>query len=270
MTQTPAIGVVGCQGRMGRLLEDELQAGTWPACYAGGLVRDRNHASAPLTRPTALPSTESPAITDKAEILIPSCAALIDFSAPDTVLSLAPIAARHHVPYIVGTTGLAQHHEDALRAASAIIPVLYATNMGMGINLLSLLVEQAAARLNAGWDIEILETHHRAKVDAPSGTALSLGQAAAKGRGITLDHHADWARHGKTGARTDGHIGFAVRRGGDVVGEHCISFYGAGERIELSHSATDRRIFARGAIRAALWTIGREQGFYSMRDVLGG
>jgi 4-hydroxy-tetrahydrodipicolinate reductase len=171
---------------------------------------------------------------------------------------------------VIGTTGLDESQTDALREAARRIPIVWAPNMSLGVNLLLGLVEQVARALDpGGFDVEVVEMHHRHKVDAPSGTALALGRAAARGRGVDLDAAAVRARDGITGPRAAGQIGFATLRGGDVVGEHRVLFAGRGERLELAHVATDRRIYARGALRAATWAAARQPGLYGMADVLG-
>ncbi len=182
------------------------------------------------------------------------------------VLQAAEAAGR---PVVVGTTGLGAEEQAAIEGAAARIPVLQAANMSLGVNLLAHLVREAAARLGPDWDIEIAEMHHRHKVDAPSGTALLLGAAAAEGRGIDLAASSERGRDGITGARTRGHIGFAALRGGSVAGEHLVILAGEGERVELGHRAETRAIFARGAIRAAIWLRGQRPGRYGMNDVLG-
>jgi 4-hydroxy-tetrahydrodipicolinate reductase len=193
----------------------------------------------------------------------------IEFSTPAATVKHARIAADRGVAYIVGTTGMAECDEDVLREAAGRIPVVYAANYSVGVTLLADLVRRTAGRLGPEFDIEIVEMHHRHKVDAPSGTALALGRAAAAGRGVTLDDVAVRGRDGVTGARERGTIGFAALRGGDVPGDHTVIFAGDGERLELAHRASGRDIFARGALRAALWAIGKEPGLYNMRDVLG-
>jgi len=193
----------------------------------------------------------------------------IEFSTPAATVKHARIAAQKGVAYIVGTTGMATCDEDVLREAAERVPVVYAANYSVGVTLLADLVRRTAASLGPEFDIEIVEMHHRHKVDAPSGTALALGRAAAAGRGVALDEVAVRGRDGVTGAREKGTIGFAALRGGDVPGDHTVIFAGDGERLELSHRASGRDIFARGAIRAALWAIGKEPGLYNMRDVLG-
>jgi 4-hydroxy-tetrahydrodipicolinate reductase len=193
----------------------------------------------------------------------------IEFSTPTATVKHAEIAAERGVAYVAGTTGMAACDEDVLREAAERVPVVYAANYSVGVTLLADLVRRTAGRLGPEFDIEIVEMHHRHKVDAPSGTALALGRAAAAGRGVTLDDVAVRGRDGVTGAREKGTIGFAALRGGDVPGDHTVIFAGDGERLELSHRASGRDIFARGAIRAALWAIGRKPGLYNMRDVLG-
>ena len=193
----------------------------------------------------------------------------VDFSAPVALESHLEQARGAGKPILIGTTGLSEEHQTLIDAAAGEIAVIQAANTSLGVNLLTHLVREAAARLGTDWDIEISEMHHRRKVDAPSGTALLLGQAAADGRGVELDSVADRARDGITGPRESGHIGFAALRGGTVAGEHQVIFAADGERLELGHRAESRAIFARGAIEAALWLAGKPAGRYSMADVLG-
>jgi 4-hydroxy-tetrahydrodipicolinate reductase len=193
----------------------------------------------------------------------------IDFSAPDAVERNLDTALAAGKPILIGTTGLSEAHQALIEAASAEVAVIQAANTSLGVNLLSHLVRVAAGRLGEDWDIEIAEMHHRMKADAPSGTALMLGRAAAEGREVDLDAVSDRARDGMTGPREPGHIGFAVLRGGTVAGEHQVIFASEHERIELAHRAESRAIFARGAIVAALWLAGRPAGRYTMADVLG-
>jgi 4-hydroxy-tetrahydrodipicolinate reductase len=192
----------------------------------------------------------------------------VDFSVPDALREHLETALDGGKPILVGTTGLTPEHQQLIEEASARIPVLQAANTSLGVNLLAHLVRETAARLGEQWDIEILEMHHRHKADAPSGTALLLGEAAAAGRGVPLDAVSDRARDGITGARQLGHIGFAALRGGSVAGDHQVIFAAEGERIELGHRAESRAIFARGAIEAALWLKDKPPGRYSMADVL--
>jgi len=210
--------------------------------------------------------------TDAADDPVPlarTADVLVDFSAPSALPAHLAAAQAAGTPIVIGTTGLAPAHHVAIDVAAAEIAVLQTGNTSLGVTLLGILVREAAARLGADWDIEILESHHRHKVDAPSGTALLLGEAAATGRGTTLSQVRVDDRAGLTGARTEGTIGFASLRGGSVIGDHHVVFAGEGERIELAHLAQDRSIFAGGAVRAAMWLAGRAPGRYRMGDVLG-
>jgi 4-hydroxy-tetrahydrodipicolinate reductase len=194
---------------------------------------------------------------------------LVDFSAPGALKPNLDAARVAGIPIVVGTTGLDAAHHAAIDEAARAIPVLQTGNTALGVTLLAHLVREAAARLGEDWDIEIVEMHHRMKVDAPSGTALLLGEAAAAGRGIELGAHSERGRDGHTGARKPGAIGFASLRGGTLAGEHAVILAGNEERITLAHSAENRMIFAHGAVKAAAWLIGREPGRYSMGQVLG-
>ena len=195
---------------------------------------------------------------------------VIDFTSPATSVTFAGLAAQARIVHVIGTTGCSPEDEDKFKAASRHARIVKSGNMSLGVNLLSVLTQQAAQALDAqNWDIEILEMHHKHKVDAPSGTALLLGEAAAAGRKVDLTTSSVRVRDGHTGARETGTIGFATLRGGSVIGEHSVIFAGEGERVELSHYAGDRSIFARGAITAAVWALDKKPGFYSMLDVLG-
>ena len=194
---------------------------------------------------------------------------VLDFTTPAASLETAALAAQARIVHVIGTTGFAAEDQASIEAAARHATIVKSGNMSLGVNLLAALVEQAARALPPSFDIEILEIHHKHKVDAPSGTALLLGEAAAKGRGIALAENCVRTRDGHTGERPGGAIGFASLRGGSVVGEHTVYIAGAGERLELTHSAQDRQIFARGAVAAALWAQGRGPGLFSMRDVLG-
>jgi 4-hydroxy-tetrahydrodipicolinate reductase len=195
--------------------------------------------------------------------------AVLEFTSPAATVQHAELAAKKKKIHVIGTTGFEPPQLAALHRAGKQTVIVQAPNMSVGLNLLLRMVEQMAHALDADWDIEILEMHHRNKVDAPSGTALALGRAAAAGRGADLDHVAKRVRDGITGARRRGDIGFAVLRGGDVVSDHRVIFASEGERVELTHIATSREIYARGALRAALWAQGKPPGLYSMVDVLG-
>ena len=252
-----AIGIFGAGGRMGRAIAaavDELGA-----AVAAGIDRPGEAGSLPGGRPFA---------RDPAEVARAS-AALVDFSTPDALSAHLAAAADAAIPILVGTTGLGPEHHRLLDEAARAIPVLQAANTSLGVTLLARLVREAAARLGPDWDLEIVEMHHRHKVDAPSGTALLLGQAAADGRGVDLGAASERGRDGLTGPRRAGAIGFASLRGGSVAGDHLVVLAGEGERVELGHRAEGRAIFARGAVRGALWLIGRPPGRYAMDDVLG-
>lgn len=203
------------------------------------------------------------------EPILGQCDVVVDFSSPDALKHNLESAMTAGIPILVGTTGLEQEHFVMLAEAEKSIPVLQTGNTSLGVTLLEHLVREAASRLGPDWDIEVLEMHHRMKVDAPSGTAKLLGKAAADARGIELADNMESGRHGQTGERREGAIGFATLRGGTVAGEHSVIFAGPQERLTLSHSAEDRMIFARGAVRGGEWLIGKEPGRYTMQDVLG-
>ena len=263
------IGVLGCAGRMGRAVIGEV-LGAEGCTLAGGVDRGDHTAlgqdlgSLAGERPLGLiVGADAAALIERADVVI-------EFSTPDATAAHATLAAAHGTAHVIGTTGLSGAHEQALRDAARRTAIMRAANMSLGVNLLLGLTEQVARALGPdAFDIEIFEMHHRHKVDAPSGTALALGQAAARGRGVDLSEVAERGRDGLTGARRSGAIGFAALRGGDLVGDHTVIFAGAGERIELTHRATDRRIYARGAVAAARWLHGRPPGLYGMADVLG-
>ncbi|WP_159730587.1 4-hydroxy-tetrahydrodipicolinate reductase [Methylosinus sp. Ce-a6] len=260
--------VVGAAGRMGRMLI--ASTGETPGAVLTGAVDSPN---SPFIGEDAGLLVGRPAngvrLTADAEAALANADVVIDFSTPATTVALAGLAAAAGVAHVIGTTGLSERELASVAAAAERVAVVRSGNMSLGVNLLAVLVERAAKALGPAWDIEIVEMHHRMKVDAPSGTALLLGEAAARGREIALGEHSARARDGLTGTRREGDIGFAALRGGTVVGEHSVIFAGAGERIELTHRAEDRGIFARGAIAAAIWTRGRPPGLYSMADVLG-
>lgn len=238
-----AIGILGAAGRMGKAVAEAVEG---RAALAGGT--DLGGDAAALARQSDV---------------------LIDFSAPGALLVNLDAAVSAGIPIVIGTTGLGAEHLAAIDGAARSIAVLYSANMSLGVNLLAHLVREAAARLGAEWDVEIVEMHHRHKRDAPSGTALLLGQAAAEGRGVELAGISDRGRDGVGEARIPGHIGFASLRGGSVSGDHQVVFAADGERLELGHRAEGRAIFAQGAVEAALWLAGKPAGRYAMKDVLG-
>lgn len=262
------IGIVGCGGRMGRMLVETVAAR--PDCrVAAGSERPGSPAIGQDVGRLAGLEPLGVAVTDDPGALFAAADAVLDFSAPAVSVANAAAAAAAGKIHVIGTTGLGPEQQAAIAAAAERAAIVQAPNMSLGVNLLLALVRQAASRLGPDWDIEVLEMHHRHKVDAPSGTALGLGRAAAAGRGVALDAVARRSRDGLVGARPAGEIGFATLRGGDVVGDHLVIFAAEGERIELGHRAGNRAIFARGALHAALWARGRPPGLYGMADVLG-
>ena len=262
------IGVLGCAGRMGRMLLEAVWTAEG-AALSGGTVRPGSDWEGRDLGAIAGFGEAGIAASGDPAALFQASDAVIDFTTPDATAEHAHMALHSGTALIVGTTGLPDSVDDALRQASEKAVVVQAPNMSLGVNLLLSLVEQVAASLPEAYDIEVLEMHHRHKVDAPSGTALGLGAAAARGRGIDLEAHSVRSRDGQTGPRETGTIGFATLRGGDVTGEHSVIFAGEGERIELTHKSSSRGVFAQGAVRAAIWSAGRQPGLYSMRDVLG-
>lgn len=248
------IGVAGIQGRVGRLLVEEIEAAG--ATLAGGTVRAGTQTG--------------PGLFDEIALLAGQADVIIDFSHPDATDRHAATLAAAKVPWVLGTTGLTPLSEQAVDRAATRIVVIQAANFSPGVTLVTGLARRMAAALPAEtYDAEIVEMHHRHKLDAPSGTALALGEAVAAGRGVRLADVRDSGRDGQTGARRTGAIGFAALRGGLIVGEHGLSFTAGSEQISLGHRAFDRRVFATGAVRAALWTAGRAPGRYDMEDVLG-
>lgn len=249
------IGILGAAGRMGRAIAQAAQDAGIP--LAGGVDHVPQGEIAP-----GLP------ITGDAVALARLSDVLIDFSVPAALGGHLDACVSTGRPILIGTTGLEASHHARIDEAARSIPVLQTGNTSLGVNLLAALVERAAASLGDEWDIEIVEMHHRHKVDAPSGTALLLGEAAARGRGIALADHSERGRDGITGARATGAIGFAALRGGSVAGDHQVIFAAEGERIELGHRAENRAIFARGAIKGGRWLTNQPAGRYDMRGVL--
>lgn len=264
------IGVVvnGVSGRMGQALVRLI--GESKALELAGALEQPGHAWLGRDLGEVLGGKAMGlSVADDAGAVLKGAGAVIDFTAPAASVALAAQAARHGVAHVIGTTGFAPDDLTAIESAARDTVIVRAGNMSLGVNLLVALTRQVAAALDEDFDVEITEAHHRHKVDAPSGTALMLGAAAAEGRGLALEDVADRGRDGITGARGRGRIGFAALRGGDIVGEHDVIFAGEGERIVLRHIATDRNIFARGALKAALWAQGRAPGEYDMTAVLG-
>ena len=262
------IGIVGCAGRMGRMLVAE--ALTSKGCI---LVGGTEHGESPfLGSDVAALAGLEPAglvIDSDTDALFDAADVIIDFTLPQATIGHSEAAVRHNTALVIGTTGLGADQQVAVESAAKSVAVVQAANYSVGVNLLLGLTTQVAGILENDYDIEVLEMHHRHKVDAPSGTALALGQAAADGRGVELEAVSERVRDGHTGARTPGDIGFATLRGGDVIGDHSVIFAADGERIELTHKASNRTVFARGAVRSAKWCGAQTPGLYSMRDVLG-
>jgi len=263
------VGILGCAGRMGRQLVRAV-ADADGLTPAAGTVRPGSPDAGRDLGGIAGVGTIGVAAGEDPAALFAAVDVAIDFTLPDAAVRHAALAAQAQVPMVIGTTGLSAAERDAVARAAHYVPVVLAPNTSLGVALAQVLVEQAARVLGPDeFDVEILEMHHRRKADAPSGTALALGEAAAAGRGIDLAAYSARVRDGHTGPRRTGDIGFAVMRGGGVVGEHAVVFAGEAERIEVHHKAADRMIFARGAVRAARWVRGQAPGLYGMRDVLG-
>ena len=260
--------VTGAAGRMGRMLVQTVHA-TPGVTLAAALEREGSPALGQDAGTLAGLGPIGVPVTDDPLAAFVDAEGVLDFTAPTATRAFAELAAQARIAHVIGTTGLDQSDLARLEAAGRHAPLVRSGNMSLGVNLLAALVRRAARALGPEWDIEVVEMHHRMKVDAPSGTALLLGEAAAAGRGISLSEAAVRGRDGITGARETGTIGFAALRGGTVVGEHSVVFAGEGERIEVSHRAEDRSLFARGAVKAALWARGRRPGLYGMADVLG-
>ena len=268
MANGPGIVITGASGRMGQMLIETITASD--ACHLVAALEREGHdwigqdvGTAMGGQPLGVTVTSDPLEA------FAKAQAVIDFTAPAATVKFAELAAQARAVHVIGTTGMTDADLKAVNAAARHAVVVRAGNMSLGVNLLVKLTEKVAAALDEDFDIEVIEAHHHHKVDAPSGTALMLGEAAAAGRGISLADAKDSGRDGITGARKRGDIGFSAIRGGDIVGEHDVLFAAAGERIVLRHMATDRKIFARGAVKAALWGQDKAPGEYDMMDVLG-
>jgi 4-hydroxy-tetrahydrodipicolinate reductase len=260
--------VAGAGGRMGRTLVRAI-AETKGLALAGALEDPRSPLIGSDAGGLAGIGDNGVKLAGDAAKALAQADGIIDFTAPAASLAYADAAAKAGKVHVLGTTGFSAADEAAIRSAAKTTAIVKSGNMSLGVNLLAALTRRVAKTLDAAFDIEILEMHHNRKVDAPSGTALLLGRAAADGRGIDLGKRSVRSRDGHTGARKSGDIGFATLRGGTVIGEHTVMFAGPAERIELTHKAEDRMIFARGALHAALWARDKKPGLYSMMDVLG-
>ena len=261
--------VAGCAGRMGRMLTRAV-IDMDGVMLSGATVRPgHDWVGRDVGEAMGMGRAIGLTVTDDPLPLFAGAQAVLDFTTPDAAVEHAALAAQARLTHVIGVTGFTDRHLAKLRAAARHAVIVRAGNMSLGVNLLCETVRRVAAALGQDWDVEIVETHHRWKVDAPSGTALMLGEAAAAGRGVALADAAVRGRDGATGPRPAGAIGFAALRGGDVVGEHEVSFAGMGERVSFRHVATDRMIYARGSVTAAIWGQGRAPGEYDMLDVLG-
>ncbi|ULB10920.1 4-hydroxy-tetrahydrodipicolinate reductase [Cereibacter azotoformans] len=268
MSDLPGIVVTGASGRMGQMLMRTVLASD-KARLVGAVERPGSEWVGRDAGAAMGGAAIGVTVTDDPLEAFAQAQAVIDFTSPEATVRFAELAAQARAVHVIGTTGLDPAHLEKLEWAAHHAVIVRAGNMSLGVNLLTRLTQKVAEALDADWDIEVVEAHHRMKVDAPSGTALMLGEAAARGRGTDLDRARVSGRDGITGPRAPGSIGFSAIRGGDIVGEHDVIFAAAGERIVLRHVATDRAIFARGALRAALWGQDKRPGQYDMIDVLG-
>ncbi len=262
------IAVMGAAGRMGRALIAQVAA--TPGCVVAGAIEPSGSNALGLDAGTlAGLDPLGILVTSDALEVIASVDAILDFTRPAATVEFAGLAANARIVHVIGTTGFEPAHEAAIKAAARHATIVKAGNMSLGVNLLVALTRKIAAALDGDYDVEVLEMHHKHKVDAPSGTALMLGHAAAEGRDVGLEDVWVKSRDGHTGPRTRGDIGFATLRGGSVIGDHTVIFAGEGERVEITHKASDRGIYARGAVKAAQWGRGKGPGLFTMADVLG-
>ncbi|MEO0370895.1 MAG: 4-hydroxy-tetrahydrodipicolinate reductase [Pseudomonadota bacterium] len=268
MEGRPGLVVTGASGRMGQMLINTINASD-KAQLVGVLERPDHPWVGQDVGQAMGGAAMGVTVSDDPLAVIAKAHAILDFTAPAATVEFAALAAQARCVHVIGTTGMTDDDLTKIKAAARHATIVRAGNMSLGVNLLVQLTRQVAAALDEDYDIEVIESHHNQKVDAPSGTALMLGEAAAEGRGVSLEDAADRARDGITGVRDRGKIGFHAIRGGDIVGEHDVLFAAEGERITLRHVASDRAVFARGALKAALWGQGKKPGEYDMLDVLG-
>ncbi|WP_417269390.1 4-hydroxy-tetrahydrodipicolinate reductase [Celeribacter sp.] len=268
MSDLPGIVITGASGRMGQMLINTVVASD--KCTLVGAVEREGHDWVGRDVGEAMGGKAlGVCVTDDALEAFAKAQAVIDFTAPEATLKFADLAAQAHCVHVIGTTGMSDEQIAKLEPAARHTTIIRAGNMSLGVNLLTKLTKMVAQALDDDYDIEVVEAHHNRKVDAPSGTALMLGEAAAEGRGVSLAEVRDSGRDGITGARKKGDIGFSAIRGGDIVGEHDVMFISGDDRIILRHVASDRSLFAKGAVKAALWGQGKKPGEYDMMDVLG-
>ena len=268
MQELPGIVITGASGRMGQMLIKTVSDSD-KVRLVGAVEREGHDWVGRDVGEAIGGAALGVTVTDQPLEAFAKAQAVIDFTAPAATIAFAKLAAQARAVHVIGTTGMTEEDIAQLEPCARHAVIVRAGNMSLGVNLLTKLTQKVAAALDEDFDIEVIEAHHHHKVDAPSGTALMLGEAAAEGRGVDLVDVSDRARDGITGARKKGDIGFSVIRGGDIVGEHDVLFAAAGERIVLRHQATDRAIFARGAVKAAIWGQDQKPGEYDMFDVLG-
>ncbi|MES1195495.1 MAG: 4-hydroxy-tetrahydrodipicolinate reductase [Steroidobacter sp.] len=268
MTNKTSLALLGVTGRMGRMLLTGIENST-DLKFSGGMDSPDSPWVNQDAGGFAGPAAAGVIVTSDPAIALRDADVAIAFALPQVTPAIVEACVNARCPLVLGTTGHTPEQRSVVDQAAKLIPIVMTSNFSLGVNLLFKLAEQTARALNADYDIEIYEAHHRNKKDAPSGTALSLGESVAKGRGVSLKEKAVYERYGETGARERGSIGFSVVRGGDIIGDHTVTFIGMGERIELTHRASDRMAFAQGALHAARWVAGRPAGMYSMQDVLG-
>lgn len=259
------IAIAGADGRMGRML---IEAVTQSPDLELTVALDRSGSPALGQDAGALLGRNTGVLISDDLDALANADCLIDFTRPEGTLAHLQACIKHGTKCVIGTTGFDEQGKQAIQAAGQKIAVVFAPNMSVGVNATLKLLDMAAKLLNSGYDVEVFEAHHRNKVDAPSGTALAMGEAVANAWGKRLDDIADWARHGETGARETGKIGFSVLRGGDIVGDHTVYFCGTGERIEITHRSSSRATYAQGSLRAARYLARKEFGLFDMQDVL--
>jgi 4-hydroxy-tetrahydrodipicolinate reductase len=264
---TRSIALLGISGRMGRMLFSGIENST-DLKLSGGMDSPDSQWINKDAGGFAGPNAVGVMVTSDPAVAIRGAQAAIAFALPQVTPSIVAACIAARCPLVLGTTGHTPEQRSLIDQAAKQIPIVMTSNFSLGVNLLFKLAEMTAKALNTDYDIEIYEAHHRNKKDAPSGTALSLGESVARGRGVSLKDKAVYERYGDTGARERGSIGFSVVRGGDIIGDHTVTFAGIGELIELTHRATDRMAFAQGALHAARWVVGKSAGMYSMQDVL--
>lgn len=263
------IGIIGCAGRMGQVLINEVLSNP-NTTLSGGIEREGSQFIGKDLGELVMREKNGLTVHSDLDKLFQDSDAVIDFTAPEASVEAAKLSAKHHKIHVIGTTGLTEIQYASLSESAKDAVIVWSSNMSIGVTILNTLVEQVAGWLDDSYDIEVLEMHHRHKKDSPSGTAITLGEYAAKGRGVELKDVACYAREGIVGERPKGEIGFATLRGGGVIGDHTVMFASEDDRIEITHKSSSRNIYAKGAVRACLWAKGQNPGIYSIKDVLKG